>query len=244
SVLIYGQIDRSGLDSRLGEQGLLSDATIRVRHSWDPQDPDSTLGLAATKKLLGEFAYRVAGDGSVSVDPTWQARYIPAQRELYSGVGIRAACNNVIKADLQAALTEIANAGLAGLIDTANTNSAGGCFGPRFNRISGNLGILSRHSWGQPLDTNTLQNCQGCVPKMDCRIVQIFRSHGFAWGGNFLFPDGMHFEWTGRVTNQLAYPSRYCPNPTAKAAESITLLAPRSTFFDAGSDVFGVAGGG
>jgi hypothetical protein len=244
SVLIYGQINRSGIDVTLGQQGLLADGNIRVRHSWDPQDPDSTLGLAATKTLLGEFSYRVADDDSVSVDPAWQAKYIPPVRELYSGVGIRAACNNVIKGDLQAALTDITNAGLAGLIDTANTNTAGGCFGPRFNRISGNLGILSRHSWGQPLDTNTLQNCQGCVPKMDCRIVRIFRSHGFAWGGDFLFPDGMHFEWTGRKTDQLAYPSRYCPNPTVPATESIATPAPRSTFFDVGTAVLGVAGDG
>jgi hypothetical protein len=118
-----------------------------------------------------------------------------------------------------------------------NTNTYGGCYGPRFNRISGNLGILSRHSWGQALDTNTLQNCQGCVPTMSCAVVRIFRAHNFAWGGNFLFTDGMHFEWTGRRTDQLAFPSRYCPNPTPPRTESIAALAPRRTFFDIGTDV-------
>jgi hypothetical protein len=47
---------------------------------------------------------------------------------------------------------------------------------------------------------------------MDCRTVQIFRKHGFAWGGNFLTPDGMHFEWVGQPRDQYPYPSRFCPN--------------------------------
>ena len=80
--------------------------------------------------------------------------------------------------------------------NVANANTYGGCFGPRFTRIVGTqLGSLSRHTWAQALDTNTTSNCQGCVPKMDCRIVRIFRKHNFAWGGNFINPDGMHFEW-------------------------------------------------
>ena len=56
---------------------------------------------------------------------------------------------------------------------------------------------MSRHSWGQAIDMNTVSNCQGCVPRMNCTVVQIFRKYGFAWGGNFLTPDGMHFEWVG-----------------------------------------------
>jgi hypothetical protein len=237
-VLIYGQLDHGALDNSLGHAGLLSDVTIRVRHSWDPQDPDSTLGLAATKQLLGEFSYRIGASGAISVDPTWQAKYIPAQREVYAAIGVRAACNVVVRGDLQAALVDVANAGLGGDIDLADTNSAGGCFGPRFNRLSGNLGILSRHTWGQPIDMNTLENCQGCVPTMNCTIVRIFRSHGFAWGGNFLLPDGMHFEWTGRKTDQLAFPSRYCPNPVIPSTQAVAVPAPRSTFFDGSSDVW------
>ena len=47
---------------------------------------------------------------------------------------------------------------------------------------------------------------------MDCRTVRIFRKHGFAWGGNFLVPDGMHFEWVGERRDLLTYPARFCPN--------------------------------
>lgn len=219
SVLIYGQFTRGAIDSALAARGLSADPTVRIRRSWDPPDPDGTIGVAKTKKLLGQFAYHVYPSGAVAVDDAWRAAYIPT-REPYP-TGITAACNNVIKADLTAALQEIVDAGLAGLIDVANANTYGGCYGPRFSRIVGSqLGSLSRHTWAQALDTNTTSNCQGCVPQMDCRIVRIFRKHNFAWGGNFINPDGMHFEWVGEPRNTYQYPSRYCPNVANGAIES------------------------
>jgi D-alanyl-D-alanine carboxypeptidase-like protein len=222
SVLIYGQFDRDALESALSARGLTTDPKIRVRRSWDPFDPDSTIGLARTKKFLGEFAYTVSSTDAVSVDDSWRAAYIPPLREPYP-TGINAACNKTIKADLAAALQAVVDAGLASAIDVANANTFGGCFGPRFSRIIGTqLGTLSRHTWAQALDTNTVANCQGCVPQMDCRVVRIFRAHNFAWGGNFINPDGMHFEWVGEPRNTFLYPSRYCPNVPSGGIESFT----------------------
>jgi hypothetical protein len=219
SVLIYGQFNRDTLNASLAARGIGVDPKIRVRRSWDPYDPDGTIGLARTKKLLGEFAYNVTDSGSVLVDETWRAAFVPG-RELYP-TGINAACNKSIKADLTAALQAVVDAGLAGAIDVGNANSFGGCFGPRFSRIVGpQLGSLSRHTWAQALDTNTVANCQGCVPQMDCRVVRIFRAHNFAWGGNFLNPDGMHFEWVGEPRNNYLYPSRYCPNVAGGGLQS------------------------
>jgi D-alanyl-D-alanine carboxypeptidase-like protein len=220
SVLIYGQFDRGRLDASLASRGLTTDPKIRVRRSWDPPDPDSPIGLAKTKKLLGAFAYTITGSGAVFVDDAWSAAFIPPIREPYP-TGINARCHKNIKADLSAALAEVEAAGLAGFIDVGNANTFGGCFGPRFSRIIGTqLGTLSRHTWAQALDTNTVSNCQGCVPRMDCRVVRIFRKHNFAWGGNFLFPDGMHFEWVGEPRNTYQYPSRYCPNVPSGGIES------------------------
>ncbi len=222
SVLIYGEFDRNTLDASLAAQGISTNSRIRVRRSWDPFDPDSTIGLARTKKLLGQFAYSVTASGAVLVDDAWRNAYIPP-REPYP-TGIHAACNNVMKADLAAALQAVVDAGLAGAIDVGNANTYGGCFGPRFSRIVGTqLGSLSRHTWAQALDTNTVSNCQGCVPQMDCRVVRIFRAHNFAWGGNFLNPDGMHFEWVGEPRNTYLYPSRYCPNVVGGGIESFAL---------------------
>lgn len=219
SVLIYGQFNRDTLNASLASRGIGVDPKIRVRRSWDPFDPDATIGLAKTKKLLGEFAYSVAASGAVLIDDNWQAAYIPP-REPYP-TGINASCNTAMKADLRAALQAVVDAGLSGAIDVGNANTYGGCFGPRFSRIVGTqLGSLSRHTWAQALDTNTTQNCQGCVPQMDCRVVRLFRAHNFAWGGNFINPDGMHFEWVGEPRNTYLYPSRYCPNVPGGGLES------------------------
>ncbi len=215
-VLVYGQFDRTALVSALTAGGVYANKKVRVRTTWDAPDPDNTLSMATTKALLGEFDFNYAGlstTGWTAMSSSWRARYLPPTRETYP-TGIRAMCNSTVKADLRAALQEVVDSGLSWAIDAANANAYGGCAtgSVRFARITQALGSVSRHSWGQPLDTNTVSNCQGCVPKMDCRVVRIFRKHGFAWGGNFLTPDGMHFEWVGEPRNALQYPSKYCPN--------------------------------
>ncbi len=223
SVVIWGFPSRSGLDAALGGQGLTARTDTRIRRSWDAFDPDQTLSMAKTKALLGEFAYKVRSNGvEADVTPTWENTYIPPSRELYP-TGIRARCNATVKADLRAALQEVVDSGLSAAIDTVNANTDGGCYYPRFNRVSGNLGYLSRHSWGQPLDTNTATNAEGSVPQMDCAVVRIFRKHNYAWGGNFLTSDGMHFEWVGQRRDQYQYPSRYCPNlPAALGTNTVS----------------------
>lgn len=225
-VLIYGTFARDAIDAALVGQGLTdgqvfagAGARVRIRRSWWPADPDSVIGLARTKALLGEFDYTLTSDGGVSIDSTWRAANIVEAR--FADVAIRSSCHRAIVGDLQAALSEVAALGLAGAIDVGNTNSYGGCYFPRFNRVTGSLGFLSRHSWGQPIDMNTLANAQGKVPKMDCRVVRIFRKHGFAWGGNFISIDGMHFEWVGEPRDQLQYPSAYCPNLPGGAIQDL-----------------------
>lgn len=223
-AVIWGFPTRAAIDAAMSSNGLVS-TSIRIRRSWDAADPDDTLGMAATKAALGEFAYRVNANGSVSQDDAWVAASLPAGRELLNGsIPIRARCHNVVKPAIQSALAEVAAAGLAGTINVGDANTAGGCHLARFNRLTpdSSLGSLSRHSWGMALDTNTIGSCQGCAPPdMNCRTVQIFRKYGFAWGGNFLTPDGMHFEWVGERRDQLAYPSRFCPN-TATGALQLT----------------------
>ena len=212
---MWGFPSRASIDASLAANGLVS-TSVRIRRSWDPADPDDTIGMAQTKATLGEFAYRVNANGSVSQDAAWVNAYLPAGRELLNGsIPIRARCHNTVKPAIQAALAEVAAAGLAGTIDVTDANTEGGCHLARFNRLTPDsaLGFLSRHSWGMALDTNTVGSCQGCAPPdLDCRMVRIFRKYGFAWGGNFLTPDGMHFEWVGERRDLLAYPSRFCPN--------------------------------
>jgi len=193
---------------------------IRLRRSWDPRDPDGTLGMAAMKSALGEFSYRVnAGSNWVTVDNSWMSASLPSSR-VSLGIGVRARCHRVLEPQLRAAFAEVAARGLSGAIDVNNANSAGGCFGPRFNRLSPNssVGFLSRHSWAAAIDLNTIRDCQGCTPPSmavrsgGCEVVRIMRAVGFSWGGNYTTPDGMHFEYVGEDRSQIPYPSRYCPN--------------------------------
>jgi hypothetical protein len=221
-IVMWGFESREAIDAQLAAAGLAARTDVQIRRSWAAPSPDGTLGLAQTKRLLGEFAYRVNSNGiDISVWPDWTNLYMPPEREvLFAGIPIKARCHNLIKADLIAALQEVAAAGLAGAIDVGNANTYGGCYYPRFNRIAGELGFLSRHSWGQALDTNTTTNPQGGTPRMNCDVVRIFRKHNFAWGGNFLTSDGMHFEWVGERRDQWAYPSRYCPNLVQAASST------------------------
>ncbi|WP_154723472.1 M15 family metallopeptidase [Ilumatobacter coccineus] len=221
SVIMWNFPDRATIDRSLADNALVSNS-IRIRRGWDPADPDSTLGMAAAKSLLGEFAYRVNADGSVSIDSAWTSENLPSGRRLLdSNVQIIARCHNLIEPALRAALAEVAANGLSYTINVYDANRAGGCYNPRFNRLAVNssIGFLSRHTWAMAIDTNTIGSCQGCAPPdLDCRTVRIFRKHGFAWGGNFLTPDGMHFEFVGERRDQLPYPSRFCENIVADNA--------------------------
>ena len=230
-IVLWGFASRGIIDAGLAAQGLTTRTDTRIRRSWDPVDPDGTLGLASTKRLLGEFAYHVSTDDALTLTSDWIATFLPPDGEIFVvDIPIRARCNLRIKADLTAALTEVAQAGLAGAIDVDNANTYGGCFNPRFSRMGAAIGTVSRHSWAGALDTNTVTNAQGAVPQMNCDVVRIFRKHNFAWGGNFLTSDGMHFEWVGSRRDQLQYPSKYCPNvPPIGGAEHVPDTRPALT---------------
>ena len=100
-----------------------------------------------------------------------------------------------------AALQELSDAGLASLIHVADTRRYGGCFSARVTRsLAGSAGHnLSRHTWGAAIDLNPSDNPYGGAPHMDQRVIDAFVRHGFVWGGTFLIPDPMHFEYVGPV---------------------------------------------
>lgn len=209
SAVAWG-FDRQRFDAEVARLGLDARADTDVARSWDPFDPDWTLSTARTKVMLGEPWYRVDPDGSIAMHPTWIGTYLTDGRVLLDPViQVRAQCHRQVVGDLSAALAEVAAAGLAAAIEVANANAYGGCFVPRYSRSSG---YLSRHTYGMAFDTNTVSNCLGCRPVMHCDVVRIFRKHGFAWGGNFRRPDGMHFEWVGEPRHLVDFPSEYCPN--------------------------------
>ncbi len=212
----------------LKKRGITIGTDYRLRTSWDRENPDSTLGTATTKKLLGEFSYRPTIGSSILVAGSWTSRNI-AWKMRYADIKLGNNCHKLVVEAIQGALTEIKGAGLSRFIDTQNSNRYGGCFVGRYNRLAGNFGAPSRHAWGMAIDINTDTNPQGGVPQMNCAVVRIFRKWGFAWGGNFWPADGMHFEYVGERRDQLGYPSRYCPNKAPLQAITLPQFGTTTT---------------
>jgi hypothetical protein len=197
SVRIWGYRSRTAITFVLGRRlGPTTPATgIRVRRSWDPPNPDRVLDTVELKRRLGEFAISGGGNG-VNPEPGWVAANIVIEPVPLIGT-IR--CNRAVMPALRGALQEVADTGLAGAIDLGDTRRSGGCYVPRELRSPGSNsgGSLSRHTWGIAIDVNPSTNAFGANPRIDRRIVAIFHRWGFAWGGGFTIPDGMHFEWVG-----------------------------------------------
>lgn len=212
----------------LKKKGITIGTEYRLRTSWDRKSPDSTLGTATAKKLLGEFSYRPTVGSSILVAGSWTSSNI-AWKMRYADIKLGNNCHRLVVDAIQGALTEIKNAGLSRFVDTRNSNRYGGCFVGRYNRLAGNFGAPSRHAWGMAIDINTDTNPQGGVPQMNCAVVRIFRKWGFAWGGNFWPSDGMHFEYVGERRDQLGYPSRYCPNKAPLLAITLPQFGTTTT---------------
>lgn len=168
----------------------------QVVNSWSPATVDSTLSQARTKILAGEFNLaRVKG--TIAIDSDWKQTHLATVAIPNLG---NLTCNKQMTGAVERSFKQIASAGLDAKIDFADTKKFGGCFNAREIRtISGTSGRnMSRHSWAIAIDVNPTTNAYGAVPTLDRCVVEIFRSNGFAWGGTFLVPDGMHFEYTGQ----------------------------------------------
>jgi hypothetical protein len=202
-VTLWGFPDRATIDGALAAALAPVSGFVRVRRSWDPPDPDAIRPSAWFKTALGEFAYRPLGGGRVQQQAGWEAAMIVAVDVPLVG---RIRCHRVIAGPLVAAMAEVAAAGLAPFVDTADTRRNGGCFLPREIVAPGSNsgGNLSRHSWGGAFDLNPRTNPFGGRVTMHPGIVEVFRRHGFAWGGGFTIPDGMHFEWVGEDRSSTA----------------------------------------
>jgi hypothetical protein len=149
---------------------------------------DAVMPQSVIKENFGEFAAKPAPDGTVVIDPRWTERNIQSARVPILG---DVSCHRALVPQLTEALREVRRRSLSFLIDTSQF---GGCFGPRFiGRVPG--GRLSHHAWGIAIDINALDNAFGTRSDLDPRLIEIMEGAGFTWGGRWLVPDGMHFEW-------------------------------------------------
>jgi hypothetical protein len=171
-------------------EDLTKGVRARIRAAGDPDDdPDDDqsqlLPFVEVKRLFGEFTYRPTTGNFIDPDPTWEDTYIVERRVPLLGL---IACNKKILPQLTGAMRELQTRGLAGLIRTSN-----GCYSPRMQ--VGNTYALSRHAYGIAVDINATRNPYGDPPSQDPRLVELMERWGFTWGGRWLVPDGMHFEF-------------------------------------------------
>ncbi len=136
---------------------------------------------------VGSFSYRWFRDGTVDPDSAWVGASIASDDVPILG---QVTCHRVMLPQLRAALQEVVDTGLASAIDPADF---GGCYSPRFIGRDPARG-LSLHTWGIAVDLNVSGNQVGTAGAIDPRLVRIFESWGFAWGGHWSVPDPMHFE--------------------------------------------------
>ena len=165
-------------------------------HTGDQQVPDPNegpiLSFAEIKETFGEFVFKPRpGHGLfVAVDTAWiDANIVETDIPL---LGILK-CNKRLLPQLVGAMHELQARGLAGLV-----RSGDGCWSPRMQ--VGNSYALSRHAYGIAVDINAAQNRYGERPRQDPRLVEVMERWGFTWGGRWLVPDGMHFEFVRFVS--------------------------------------------
>ncbi|HSD49354.1 MAG TPA: M15 family metallopeptidase, partial [Actinomycetota bacterium] len=150
---------------------------------------DAVLPPVRIKLLFGEFQARPepGRSGFLELDPAWVRRNIDTQHVPLLG---SVTCNVSLFPQLRGVVRELIDRGLGDTI-----HSFSGCYSPRhINRIPS--AGLSHHSWGIAVDLNVPQgNVFGQTPHQDPRLVDVFEHWGFVWGGTFIVPDGMHFEY-------------------------------------------------
>jgi hypothetical protein len=142
------------------------------------------------KEVFGEFSAALdpSNPAFFRVDPGWTDAHLVTRSVPLLG---RLTCHRRFMVDLLAAMQEVERAGLGSLI-----HSTAGCFNARtVGRKPSSP--PSFHAYGAAVDINAPENAFGATPTMDRRIVAIFERIGFNWGGDFLIPDGMHFEYGG-----------------------------------------------
>jgi D-alanyl-D-alanine carboxypeptidase len=177
--------------ARLIRQRLEPGRVLRIRAQGETpflRYGDAVLPQLVVKANFGEFSAQPNTDGTVMTGSVWRRKNITRRSLPILG---DVTCHRSLFPQLEQALQQVEDAGLAFTIDPGDF---GGCFSSRF--IDSNPGgRLSHHSWGIAVDFNVAQNRPGTKADIDRRFVRIMESNGFTWGGRWLIPDGMHFEW-------------------------------------------------
>jgi len=139
------------------------------------------------KEVFGEFAATPQADPVyLTIDPAWVERNIVTKEVPLLGT---ITCHRKLIPMVEGAIQEIMGSGLVSEIKVYS-----GCWASRTIARSPTA-PPSYHAYGAAIDINAPQNPYGAKPTMNREMVRIFESWGFNWGGDFLIPDGHHFEF-------------------------------------------------
>ena len=142
------------------------------------------LPTALVKEKFGDFQIKEKDGTWIITEPAWREANIERLEMPIIG---RATCHKLMWEPLRGVLNQIEAEGLGYTLSKEEFRTSGGCYAPRrISRFDAG-GSISRHAWGIAIDINTKS---GYHP----RVVEIFNSWGFAWGGTWTSPDEMHFE--------------------------------------------------
>ena len=158
----------------------------KVKFSFRESEPNQNwvLPSALVKEFFGDFQIKERDGVWVTTEPAWRSKNIQQKRMPLLGLTV---CHRLMWEPLEGALNQIIDEGLSDYISKEEFQTSGGCYAPRrISRFDAG-GSISRHAWGIAIDINTKSG----YPQ---RIVEIFNSWGFAWGGTWTSPDEMHFE--------------------------------------------------
>ncbi|HEX9889980.1 MAG TPA: M15 family metallopeptidase [Nitriliruptorales bacterium] len=204
-LLVSHRGNRTELESAIRA---LASVEVRVRGPGETpflRHGDAVLPQVQIKERFGEFSYRIpsAGEATFDQEPRWAHESLVTVDLPILGA---THCHRDVVGQMSQALQELVDRGLAHLVDPEGFE---GCYNPRLVTPGG---LPSRHAWGVALDVNADVNPTGQAPGQDRRLVDTFARWGLTWGGFWLVPDPMHFEY---LREPAADPAKVTPGPDA-----------------------------
>ena len=187
---IFRNIQAIIWDSKINENHLIelhkNIQYEKVKFTFRDRNPNKNWVLpnALVKEMFGDFQIKERDGTWITTEPSWREQNIQVKRVPILG---NTRCHRLMWEPLEGALNQILEEGLASTLSVQDFKKSGGCYAPRrINRFDSG-GSISRHAWGIAIDINTKSSYHP-------RVVEIFNSWGFAWGGTWTSPDEMHFE--------------------------------------------------
>ena len=189
---IYRNIQAIIWDTKMSENHLIElyknieykRVKITNKHKRNIPNKNWVLPTAMVKKMFGDFQIKERDGTWITTEPSWWEKNIQVKKMPILG---NTRCHRLMWGPLEGALNQIVDEGYANTLSVEDFKKSGGCYAPRrINRFDAG-GSISRHAWGIAIDINTKSSYHP-------RVVEIFNSWGFAWGGTWTSPDEMHFE--------------------------------------------------